>query len=318
MNRRILFPALLAITALVVTSCASASAPASTSDGDDHGVTFAHPTEDLEVSLEAQPETIVMDCYAYSSMHEYGIEPDALFGYDCENSFVMGDIDTSGIERVGQDGEIDIEKVAALRPDVVVGHGSAEGFTWFDEEVNAQLTRVAPFIPLPVTETIDEGIAATRDIAEFLGADVGSDAVAASDDGLSAAKDAFRDVVDGTDLRIMLASPTKEMLYTAVGSPQADLLEDLGATIIGVPEPESGNPWGQAAWEEASSYDADIILVEGYSDDYWFTSELWEALPAVEAGQLGNWGSKGAATSSAYAAWLTELTELVESSENVA
>ncbi|GGD25931.1 hypothetical protein GCM10010915_02480 [Microbacterium faecale] len=75
---------------------------------------------------EAQPETIIMDCYAYSSLHEYGIEPDALFGFDCENSFVMGDIDTSGIERVGQDGEIAAryaDHVVAMKGGAVVGTG---------------------------------------------------------------------------------------------------------------------------------------------------------------------------------------------------
>lgn len=280
-------------------------------------MTFTHPTEDLEMTFEAQPETIIMDCYAYSSLHEYGIEPDALYGFDCENSFVMGDIDTSGIERVGQDGEIDVEKVAELRPDVLVGHGGVDGASWFDEEVTAQLTRVAPFLPLPTTEEITDGIAATRDIAEFLGADVGADAIVTSDEEFVAAQEAFSAAIDGQDLAFMLANPTKEMLYTAIGFAQADLLEELGATIVGAPEPESGNPWGQAAWEEASSYSADIILVEGYSDDYWFTSELWEDLPAVSADQIGNWGSKGAMTSSAYAAWLTEVTELVSASDKL-
>ena len=89
-------------------------------------MTFTHPTEDLEMTFEAQPETIIMDCYAYSSLHEYGIEPDALYGFDCENSFVMGDIDTSGIERVGQDGEIDAryaDHIVAMKDGAVVSTG---------------------------------------------------------------------------------------------------------------------------------------------------------------------------------------------------
>ena len=116
----------------------------------------------------------------------------------------------------------------------------------------------------------------------------------------------------------MLASPTKEMLYTATGFQQAALLEEAGATIVGPEAPAEGNPWGQVAWEEASSYPADIILIEGYGEDWSFTADLWEELPAVEADQLGAWGSKGAMTSRAYADWLTEVTALVESSDEVA
>ncbi|MGO2097791.1 MAG: hypothetical protein ACTH2J_11490, partial [Candidatus Microbacterium stercoravium] len=88
--------------------------------------------------------------------------------------------------------------------------------------------------------------------------------------------------------------------------------------IVGPDAPETGNPWGQVAWEDASSYDADVILVESYSDDYAFTADLWEALPAVEADQIGTWSSKGAMTSRTYADWLTGLTQLVESSRSVA
>ena len=318
MKTRDLLPVLLASAALALTSCGSQTADPTAEEGAGE-VTFSHPTlDDLEIAFDEQPDTLVLDCYAYSSLHEYGVEPDALFGFDCENLFVMGDIDISGIERVGQDGEIDVEKLAELRPDAIIGQGSAEGWSWFDESVNSQLTRVAPFIPLPSTDSIPEGIDATRDIADFLGGDVDSEAVLQADEDFETAQEELSDALEGKDLSIMLASPTKEMLYTAVGFQQAALLEDAGAEIVGGEPPAEGNPWGQVSWEEASSYPADIILVEGYGEDWSFTADLWEELPAVEADQLGAWGSKGAMTSRAYADWLTEVTALVESSDEVA
>lgn len=319
MKRLALLPALLASAALALTACSSGGAGAAPEEDSAGAVTFTHPTlADLEIAFEEQPDTLVMDCYAFSSLHEYGVEPDALFGFDCENPFVMGDIDISGIERVGQDGEIDVEKLAALQPDAVIGQGDAAGWSWFDESVNSQLTRVAPFIPLPSAETIDEEIDATRDVAGFLGGDVDSEAVTQADADLETAKEELAAALEGTDLSIMLASPTKEMLYTAVGFQQAALLEEAGATVVGGEAPAEGNPWGQVAWEEASSHPADVILIEGYGEDYSFTADLWEELPAVQADQLGSWGSKGAMTSRAYADWLTEVTALVESADDVA
>jgi iron complex transport system substrate-binding protein len=219
---------------------------------------------------------------------------------------------------VGKDGEIDVEKLAELRPDAIVGQGSAEGWSWFDEDVNAQITRVAPFVPLPGSETIDARIADTREIAAFFGADVEADAIVQSDADLAAAKETFSDAITDSGLNIMLTSPTKEMLYTGVGFAQATLLEELGATIVGADAPETGNPWGQVAWEDASTYPADILLIEGYNDDFAFTTELWDALSAVKAGQLGAWSSKGAMTATTYAAWLNDVAELVSSSTKVA
>ena len=306
--------------ALLLTGCSGAGGDTKSSAPADAetAVVLNHPTEDgLKISFDKTPETLVMDCYAYSSLREYGLEPDALFGFDCDNPFVMGDMDISGIQRIGTAGEIDMEKLAQLQPDAVIGQGTATGWAWFDEDVNAQLTKVAPFIPLPRPETVDEGISATREVGEFLGGDVDSQRITDSDKAYARAKEDFKAAAEQKDLNFMFASPTKEMLYTGVGFPAADLVVELGATVVGAPPPEKGNPWGQVAWEEAATYPADVILVEGYSDDYTFDSEMWDSLPAVEADQLGSWGSKGALTAQNYADWLQNLVTLVDSAEKL-
>jgi iron complex transport system substrate-binding protein len=288
--RRSSLAALVAASALLLASCASTGDTAEQPESGE-GVTLEHPSlEGLSIDFAAQPESIVMDCYAYSSLHEYGIEPVALFGYECDNPFVMGDADISDIPKIGTDGEIDVEKLAELRPDAIIGQG---------------------------TETIDGRIADTRTIAAFFGADVTSDAIVQSDADLEDAKEAFSAAITGSGLNIMLTSPAKEMLYTGVGFAQAELLEELGATIVGADAPETGNPWGQVAWEDASTYPADILLIEGYGDDFSFTADLWDALPAVQADQLGAWSSKGAMTATTYAAWLNDVADLVSSSTKV-
>lgn len=316
MKIRALVPVVLS-AALVLAGCSATT----TSDGADSApsgegaTTLAHPSIDgLTIDFAGTPEKVVMDCYAYSSMHDYGITPVALFGFDCDNPNVMGDIDTSGFEFVGTDGEINMEKVAELRPDAIIGNGSADGWSWFGEDVNAQLKRVAPFVPLPAGDDVDGDIADTREIAAFFGGDTTSDAVRAADSDLTAAKEAVSAAAEGKDLDVMLASPTKEMLYSAVGFKQATLLEELGLTIIGAPKPEQGNPWGKIAWEEASAYPADVILVESWNakdPGQNFTAELWDDLPAVRDKQVSGWNSKGALTARAYAAWLDDVAALV-------
>lgn len=318
-------------TALVALGAAAAMvlAACSTSDSDNpqedstaangEQLTLSHPSiEGLNIDFENPPETLVMDCYAYSSLHEYGLEPDALFGFECDNEALMGNADIEGIETVGQDAEIDLEKLAELRPDAIIGNGNADGWSWFDDDVNAQLTRVAPFVPLPSEGSIDEKIADTREIADFFGADVEAENIVAADEDYEAAKEAFSEAVEGKDYNFLLASPTKEMLYTGVGFAQADLLEELGANIVGPDAPAEGNPWGQVAWEDASTYPADVILVENFDPEAPFAAELWDDLPAVKADQLGTWSSKGALTSRTYADWLQDLADKVETYDKVA
>lgn len=318
-------------TALVALGAAAAMvlAACSTSDSDNpqedstaangEQLTLSHPSiEGLNIDFENPPETLVMDCYAYSSLHEYGLEPDALFGFECDNEALMGNADIEGIETVGQDAEIDLEKLAELRPDAIIGNGNADGWSWFDDDVNAQLTRVAPFVPLPSEGSIDEKIADTREIADFFGADIEAENIVAADKDYEAAKEAFSQAVKGKDYNFLLASPTKEMLYTGVGFPQADLLEELGANIVGPDAPAEGNPWGQVAWEDASTYPADVILVENFDPEAPFTAELWDDLPAVKADQLSTWSSKGALTSRTYADWLQDLADKVETYDKVA
>ena len=318
-------------TALVALGAAAAMvlAACSTSDSDNaqedstaangEQLTLSHPSiEGLNIDFENPPETLVMDCYAYSSLHEYGLEPDALFGFECDNEALMGNADIEGIETVGQDAEIDLEKLAELRPDAIIGNGNADGWSWFDDDVNAQLTRVAPFVPLPSEGSIEEKIADTREIADFFGADVEAENIVAADEDYEAAKEAFSEAVEGKDYNFLLASPTKEMLYTGVGFAQADLLEELGANIVGPDAPAEGNPWGQVAWEDASTYPADVILVENFDPEAPFAAELWDDLPAVKADQLGTWSSKGALTSRTYADWLQDLADKVETYDKVA
>lgn len=306
MKRKVLFSIATAL-AVVLTGCSSNTEADDSSDGGG-AVTLAHPSiEGLKIDFDKRPSKLVMDCYAYSSLHEYNIEPAALFGYECDSPQIMKGIDVSKIERIGKDGEIDMEKLAEMRPDAVVGSGSEKGWSWFKEEVNEQLKRVAPFIPIPSGGSVDKNITGMRSIAEFLGADVKADKIVQADKDFDAAKASFSEAVKGKDLNYMLASPTKEVLYTGVGFPQADLLAGLGANIVGAPKPATGNPWGKVAWEESAKYPADVILIESYNPDKIFTSELWDALPALKAQQTGGWYSKGALTSRNYADWLNDV-----------
>lgn len=318
------FIAGLAVAALALAGCTVGSQTAGNPPADSDSaqsarengpITFTHPHPRLDgmtIEFEAQPEpdNIVVDCFSLRSMLEYGIEPVAIFGSDCDNPNVMGDIDISEYETIGRETEIDLERLAELRPDAIVGNSpDGTGPTRFDEDVKEQMTRIAPFVALPVGTSVDGDIAAAREVAEFLGGDVDSEAIAQADADLAAAKESFANAVEGKDLRVMLAWPSAETVRTGVGFKQANLLEELGVDIIGPEGPAEGSPWGQVAWEELGTYEADVILNEDFGRDDVFTSELWEAQPAIEEGQVAGWSSRGNHSAQYYADWLNDLAE---------
>ena len=145
----------------------SQNASAGKSEG---AVTFTHPHPEMKgttIKFDHQPQRIVMDCFSYSSLADYHIKPVALFGFDCDNPNVMGDIDTSSIEVIGKDAELNVERLAALRPDVIIGNGNAKGVTRLDADANEQMKRVAPFVGIPTGDSVQGDIDAMRKVAEF-------------------------------------------------------------------------------------------------------------------------------------------------------
>lgn len=329
MKKTMLAVCLAATTTLGLAACSSSpqeeegaspseatSAGAEAGAGDAEMVSFTHPHPRLEgqtIELPANPERLVIDCFSLQTMADYGLEPIAIFGSDCNNPNVVGDINVDEYEIIGQETEIDIERLAELRPDVIVGNSpDGTGPTRFDEDVKEQMRRVAPFVALPVGTSVEGDIEAARAVAEALGGDVDSGQIAQDDADFEAAKDAFQDAVEGKDLNVMLAVASNEVVRTGVGFKQANLLEDLGVGIVGAPAPAQGNPWGQVAWEDMGTYPADVILTEDYGSEDAFTSELWESLPAVEEDQLEGWSSKGNHSARYYAEWLGGLAQRFE------
>lgn len=309
-------------SAFALTGCSSSgdeAKPAGGEGGDAGATEFAHPSFDgLTVTLDGKPDTIVMDYYAAGGLADYGLDPAGVFGYVAEGPLDKGHARLDRVPVLGQDADIDMEKVAELKPDVIVGHGGPDGWSWFKEDVNKQLTQVAPFMPLPQTDDVDSALEQTKQIAEFLGGDVDSDEVKKAEEDWAAAKDELKKALEDSDLKILFTSPTKDVVYTAKDFPMADLFEEAGATVIGPEKPKEGNPWGKVSWEELSQQDADIIFYEGYDTDALEGVELWKSHPAVKAGQAYPWSSKMADSYSVQAEWLRDAAEKISQAKKAA
>lgn len=267
---------------------------------------FTHPQfEDLTINLDEAPKRIVADFYAAGVLASYGIEPVGVFGLGSDSEDVLAAFDINKAEVLGKGNELNVEKLVDLQPDVIVGHGSPEGWSWFKEDLNKQMLDVAPFIPLATKKSVETNIDDNLKIAAFLGADPDSPEIKKSKEAFEAAKTHVQDAVKGKDLEVLLGAPAEEVYYTAQGFPQNELFESLGMKTVGKPRPAEGNPWGQLAWEEFPEFKADVVTtLPASSAPDLSQNALWNAHPAVKANQVVAWDQKLIYSYDAYANWL--------------
>ena len=78
---------------------------------------------------------------------------------------------------VGTGNELDIEALAALQPDLIVGYGSGDNkgasWTWWDEAVTEKATKIAPFVGVQFSDQpVVDVIAEYEALAKALGGDL--------------------------------------------------------------------------------------------------------------------------------------------------
>lgn len=253
------------------------------------------------VTLDEAPTTIVAETTVAGGLWELGITADATFGpltrEDGSSDASVGLADPAVFTSLGEAyGQINLEQLAALQPDVIIAPVWEEGTYWgIEEGMVEQVRQIAPIIGIDVSSRpIDEVLDEVMDLAVELGADPDSpevtDAQAAFDeasDQLSAAAAA------NPGLRVMAASGTPEQLYVAVPKGYADLsyYQSLGLELI-VPDTED-EYWHTLSWEQADLYPADVIMgdARGGTPEQIVQQmpENAQQLPAVTAGQLVTW-----------------------------
>lgn len=312
--------ALTAALALALTACANTanteSAP--TADGEWSYTTGYGNT----ITLDARPEVIVADAYSAAALWEYGIRPDAVFGYGLEegaSELALGNADPDSMEVVGEGGELSVEKLAALQPDLVVGYGNSDNptsWTWWDEDVAETVNEVAPFAGVnfsgqPIVDVIEE----YAGLAEALGADAAaSDAATAKEDFETASATLEETLAEKSDLTTIALNGDTSTLYAGTTSlSQLGLLDELGVNLVG-PEAEG---WAELSWEKVPDYPADVVLAYVASTEAFADSPVYSSLPAVKAEQVTGWDDKSPNTYVHYAAWLKDLDEAYAAAEKV-
>ncbi|MGH8907850.1 MAG: ABC transporter substrate-binding protein [Egibacteraceae bacterium] len=265
----------------------------------------------VEVALGSRPRRIVVNETVASALWHLGIELVGVFGgapLTEDNPNLFG-VDLSGIESVGQVyGEVNLEKLAALRPDLIVTNFDPrqEGvlFGFVDTSLQEKMEAIAPIVALDRSRELTVVIRRFEELAAALGADLQAPDVVAARQRFEEARDRVRAAVAAKPgLRaVALQAFPGEGIYVArpKNSPGLRHFQGLGLDVV---EPKSQPSdlsedladfyYEFISFERADTYPADLILIgsEGGPSplDALATIATWKALPAVEAGQLVDW-----------------------------
>ncbi len=195
MNR---LPLVAVAAALVLTACGS-----SASDGGVDSKGWSYKSGDGKTyTAEKVPTRIIAQGEAAAALMSFGIKPKAVFLNDkLENVKALEGFDMSGIEIIGETwGEIDAEKAAKVRPDLIVttwwpvekAYGGLEnGVKEESKKVGELATVVGPTTGESVLTMLD----GFEDLAETLGADLDDPKIAANKKAFEKAQARFKDVV---------------------------------------------------------------------------------------------------------------------------
>jgi iron complex transport system substrate-binding protein len=309
-----------ATIALMLLSLLAACSATASSQGD------AAPTAGSEwtyttgfgrtVTLPSAPKVIVADAYSAASLWPYGVRPAGVFGYGLEKDAApgaLGEADVSTMTVVGTGGDLDVEALAALQPDLIIGYGSSDtkgaSWTWWEPAVTEKVAKIAPFVGINFADrAVTDVIGEYGGLAKALGGDLDSASVTAAEDEFTAATDTLRTTAAAkSELSAIALNGDTATLW--VGGPklaQIGLLNELGLKTVG-PEGEDNAYWGELSWEKVPDYQADVVLAYTASEKAFASAPVYQKLPAVEAGQVIGWDDKMPFTYAQYAAWLKSV-----------
>lgn len=309
-------------TAALLSACGGVES--SSSSGGDWSFT---DDRDETAELGVRPTSVVAFTGTAAALYDFGVEVGAVFGptvtADGEPDLMAGRMPVDDLEIIGNVfGEFDVEKFAATEPQVLVTQYK-EGFgeLWYvPEESVDEVEALAPVIAIasgdrPIEEVIDRH----AELAEALGADLDSEAVAAGRERFDAAAEAVSEAAAANPVRVMPCSPTAEAFF--VGAAGAfDLLAlcvDLGVEFVDPADPDVY--WEQLSWETADRYPADLILLDRrtYNPRAEDLADFptWNALPAVAADQVMQWNPEPIYSHVGAAVELEALAEALSSAQ---
>ena len=250
---------------------------------------------DQTVSLDSTPERLVVSQWLLPAFWALGIKPVGVLTF-----MPWDDIDGYAEAGIAEDdvtvlstnyGEVDLEKLVGLEPDLIVLDSYADSETlWGFTDLAAQKKagRIAPIVAVSAETDVLAGIAKRHELAASLGADVKADDVTAAKADFDAASAEIEEALAAkAGLSVAFVGPFDDGLWVAPAADYADLtyLQGLGLEVWAPAKAPEGDI---LSWENASDVVADLLILDDRDDldQARKVSPVFGRLPAVEADQV--------------------------------
>jgi iron complex transport system substrate-binding protein len=274
------------------------------------------------------PTRILAHSWAAAGLIAYGIRPVAIYadGPVAEDPALRG-VDLAGIEIVGEVwGEMNIEKVAALQPDLIVSEywpfeKTYSGFESGAEGKNAPVLKLAPLVGITQGDSVVTMIEEYGALAKSLGVDIEGPALAARKVDFEEAVTAFQAAIAAKPgLTAMAVWANAESLYVAAPAGASELLDmqRWGLDLVDPEDPADRGYWEILSWEQADKYQPDLLMVDDRQSTTRATAEaqpMWTLLKAAAADQVADWPAYWIRSYEAYARELRELTAAITAAD---
>lgn len=280
------------------------------------------------ITLDNPPERIVAFSSSAAGLLQFGIKPVGIFADGTGSEKSLAAFDLEGIPYIETPyNELQPEALLALDPDLIVTEyfPLSKAYSGGDEmKPEGRFGGIAPIVGVEQGDSVVTIIEGYADLAEALGADLDSAEITGQRDAFEDSRDALIAAAkEKPGLKIAAAYPSADNLLIAVPTGAAELVDFIswGVDVV-TPEGEKDDYWGYVSWEVASTYPADVFLIDDRTGDTmretFVANPAVARHPAVAAGQVGDWPAWWIRTYASYAEQLDKLTALIERSEVVA
>lgn len=276
------------------------------------------------VTLDAVPQRIIAHQDAAAGLIPLGIRPIAIFADSAvTEAKALEGLDLTGIEIIGQAwGEVDIEKAAALQPDLIVSEYWPLSQDWSGgEAVTTALSEIAPVTGVAQKNSILTLIEDYEALARSLGADTATQAIAADRTRFETALADFRAALaDKPGLTALAVWAGPDALYVAAPEGAAELTDFVtwGLDLIAPEVADDRGYWETLSWENADKYQPDLLLVDNRSASTMETAlaqPTWTLMRAAAEGQVAEWPAFWLRNYAAYAGALEKLTAAIAAAD---
>lgn len=329
-RRTLAFSASVLAVSLLLAGCsATGSTPTSSDSSGAWKYTDAVGTK---ISVDHRPTRIAAFADQALTLLSYGITPVAIFGrvpVATDSRFAKFDLSKTAI--VGNTyGEIDLEKLAAAKPDLIVTgiyptdrKGTLDttqpDYGLSDLEQQKQIEAIAPIVTVKVGGTGLAVIDANVKLAEDLGAKAATVAAAkAKFDSAAARLTAAAKAHPDIEVTQMYADADGIYVVKPDDEPVTQLYKSLGVDFTDL-NPKGLYYWDKYSWENAADMmTGDVVLVnkEGYQRADLEKQATFANDPAMKAGQLYSW-IDAALNYSAQASQMNKLAAMIEKAKPV-